>query len=356
MRVFLSVASFRPAYGGPARSVSRLAEALVAGGAEVAAWAPDGSAVGTPFLAVRDGLRCLAGPLEDALAGCGEIDIIHDNGIWLPHNHRLAVLAKRRGIPRVVSTRGMLEPWAIAHKRWKKRVAWLLYQRGDIGSAAALHATAEAEARGLRRLGLPMPVRVVPNGVDLPPGPVGVAEHGTALFLGRLHPVKGLPLLAEAWRRVSPAGWRLRVVGPDERGHRAELEALVAAAGLSGVWSFEGELAGEAKRAALAAASLLILPTHTENFGMVVAEALAHGVPVITTQGAPWERLRDEGCGWWTGISAEGLAVALTEATRLGADELAAMGERGRRWMAREFSWETVASGVRALYDCALKR
>jgi glycosyltransferase involved in cell wall biosynthesis len=333
-----------------------LAEALADGGAEVAAWAPDGSAGDTPFLRARAGLRRLTGPAEEALAGCGGIDIIHDNGIWLPHNHRLAVLAKRRGLPRVVSTRGMLEPWALAHKRWKKRAAWLLYQKRDLWTAAAVHATAETEALGLRRLGLPVPVGVVPNGVDLPAAGRGGAVGGTALFLGRLHPVKGLPMLAEAWRRVRPAGWRLRVVGPDEGGHRAEVEALVAAGGLGDVWSFEGELAGEAKTAVLAAASLLVLPTHTENFGMVVAEALAHGVPVITTKGAPWERLRSEGCGWWTDISADGLAAALTDATRLAPGELAAMGARGRRWMERDFSWQTVASGVRALYDRVLGR
>lgn len=354
MRVFLSVASFRPAYGGPARSVSRLAEALADDGVEVAAWAPDGSAANTPFLRARDHLRILTGSPEDALASCGEVNIIHDNGIWLPHNHRLAVVARRRGIARVVSTRGMLEPWARAHKSWKKRVAWLLYQKRDLWTAAAVHATAEAEAVSLRRLGLPVPLAVVPNGVDPVPRRVGEAVPGTALFLGRLHPVKGLPLLVEAWQRVRPAGWRLRVVGPDEGSHRAELEALVAAAGLAGVWTFEGELVGAAKTAALATASLLILPTHTENFGMVVAEALVHGIPVITTKGAPWERLPSERCGWWTEISAEGLATALSEATRLGPDELAVMGERGRRWMERDFCWKTIASDVRSMYARAL--
>ncbi|MEO0016791.1 MAG: hypothetical protein RLZZ522_74 [Verrucomicrobiota bacterium] len=359
MKIFLSVTSLKSSYGGPARSVSRLAEALVASGVEVGLWAPDGSAVDTPFVRKDSGVQCLHGSLEAAMAELGRVDVIHDNGIWLLHHHRLATWAGKCGVPRVVSPRGMLEPWALNYKRLKKRVAWFAYQKMDLQSAVALHATAAHELEQIKKLGLRAPLHMVPNGVDLPlyDGD-GVKRYGavkTALFIGRMHPVKGLPMWVEAWSKVRPAGWRMRVVGPDEGGHRAEVEALVARAGLAAEWSFEGELEGRAKREAFEAASLLVLPTHTENFGMVVAEALAHGLPVITTHGAPWERLPLEGCGWWAAISAEGLAAALSDATRLRPEVLQDMGRCGRRWMRRDFTWSGVAAWTRLMYDSVVK-
>ena len=120
MKVFLAGTSLLPTYGGPAFSVSRLAMALGEAGAEVGLWASDQSAAVTPLLPTRSSVQRIIGTEAEALDRFGETDILHDNGIWLPHNHRLAVLAGRRGIPRIVSTRGMLGPWALKHKLFKK--------------------------------------------------------------------------------------------------------------------------------------------------------------------------------------------------------------------------------------------
>ncbi|MGH6970919.1 MAG: hypothetical protein ACREEQ_04850, partial [Caulobacteraceae bacterium] len=110
--------------------------ALARAGAEVGLWAADGSATTTPLVAGTEGLRLLGGRFEDAFASF-DPDMTHDNGVWLPHNHRIAALARMRGWPRLVSARGMLEPWALAHKRWKKEAAWRLYQRRDVEAASA---------------------------------------------------------------------------------------------------------------------------------------------------------------------------------------------------------------------------
>jgi glycosyltransferase involved in cell wall biosynthesis len=354
MKVFLAVASFQPAYGGPARSVSRLAAALTEAGIEVGVWAPDQSAAATSFLGKHDGLRRLQGTAAEALADFGKTDVIHDNGIWLPHNHRLAGLARAHGIPRVVSTRGMLEPWALNHKRWKKRLAWAIYQKRDIRAAAALHATAAREAEQIKCLKLGAPVYMVPNGVDLPASECLRAPSSgpqTALFLGRVHPVKGLPLLVEAWAKVRPKGWRMKIVGPDEVGHRAAVESLVRRHGLEAAFEFVGELEGDAKRMAYESADLFVLPSHTENFGMAIGEALAHALPVITTHGTPWKLLEAERCGWWVAVSVEGIAAALEDATRRSPEERVAMGARGRAWMEREFAWDSVAAGMLRMYD-----
>lgn len=315
-------------------------------------WAPDGSALVTPFLPDESPVRRLGGTEGEALRGVGPVDVIHDNGIWMPHNHRLAKLAAAKDLPRVVSTRGMLEPWALNHKRWKKRLAWLLYQHRDLRSAVLLHATATREAAHLGDLSIGRAIMMVPNGVDLlSTAPLRVPASGqrTALFVGRIYPVKGLPLLVEAWAKVRPMGWKMKIVGPDEAGHRAEVEALIHEAKLEADFEFAGALEGAALRKAYEEADLFILPSHTENFGMVVGEALAQGLPVITTYGAPWELLETKHCGWWVPISTDGIAAALEDATRKSPEELIAMGERGRAVVAERFSWDRIA---REFVDC----
>ena len=131
MRVLLTGTSLLPEYGGPAFSVSRLAMALAEAGAEVGLWASDQSAMFTPLLPAGSSVQRIIGTEAEALDRFGETDILHDNGIWLRHNHRLAVFAEKRGIPRVVSTRGMLEPWALNHKGLKKKIAWRLDRPRD---------------------------------------------------------------------------------------------------------------------------------------------------------------------------------------------------------------------------------
>jgi glycosyltransferase involved in cell wall biosynthesis len=147
----------------------------------------------------------------------------------------------------------------------------------------------------------------------------------------------------DAWAKVKPAGWRMLVVGPDENGHRMEVETLVQKARLSGQWDFCGALEGDEKRRVYENADLFILPTHSENFGIAVAEALAYGLPVITTHGAPWKLLEEERCGWWVPVSVAGVASALDDATRRSSDELMAMGKRGQTLVQERFSWDHVA-------------
>jgi glycosyltransferase involved in cell wall biosynthesis len=364
VKVFLAGTNLDSAYGGPAYSVSRLAAALAQSGVEVGLWAPDGSAATTSLLPLDSGVRRLRGTEREALEAFGRPDVLHDNGLWMPHNHRLCRIAASRAIPRVVSTRGMLEPWAVNHKWLKKRIAWWIYQRTDLKRAAVHHATAETEARNLSRLGLGVPVRLIPNGVDLPADGIGrraEATHNgnrvrTALFVGRIYPVKGLPMLVEAWSRVRPERWRLQIVGPDEAGHRVVVEKAVAAAGLEHAISFSGPLDGDAKASAFRNADLFVLPTHSESFGMAIAEALAYGVPVLTTTGAPWPVLTERGCGWRVDPTVEGLVHGLRSAVSLDSETLNAMGVAGRDFVASELKWERIANQFHRLYEETAKR
>lgn len=348
-----TVASLRPETGGPARSVPGLATALAEAGLEVHLWSGD------PAGRSIDGVTLHTGTLGAALDALGALDLIHDHGLWLPGNHQVAQQASQRGIPRIVSPRGMLEPWALQHKKWKKRLAWCLYQRRDLHGALGLHATAASEADQFRKLGLARPIGVVPNGVDAPPAlsaPPADRSVRTALFLSRIHAKKGLPMLVEAWAALRPAGWRMRVVGPDEGGHREEVQAAVKNAGLSAAWSFDEALEGDAKWRAIAEADLFVLPSFSENFGIAVAEALAAGVPVVTTTGAPWQGLLDHRCGWWVAPETIPLTDALRSAFATPAAELAAMGARGREWMEKDFTWRGIGRQMAAFYQEALGR
>lgn len=352
MRVLVTATSLRPAYGGPAYSVSRLAAALADAGATVGLWSADDSPA-------AGAVRWLRTPLRNAFAAFAP-DVVHDNGLWRAHNHRVADLAREAGLPRVVSTRGMLEPWAVRHKRWKKAAAWRLYQRRDLDRAAILHATASEEADNLRALALQPPIRAIANGVDLPTLPPAAPDLGdgarVALFIGRIHPVKGLPMLIEAWARARPAGWRLVIAGPDEAGHRREVAAAVAAHGLADVVSFPGTVADAAKTALLQSAALVVAPSLSESFGMAIAEALAHATPVLTTTAAPWPALETRGCGWRVDPTADALALALRRATACDAATLRTMGAAGRALVAAEYGWPTIAQAFLALYGDLARR
>ncbi|MES2922346.1 MAG: glycosyltransferase [Verrucomicrobiota bacterium] len=387
MRILHTIATIDPATGGPARSVPQLLIALKAAGLDVSLWTAE-----PPEAAWLMALRERKIPIHSGdLNFIPSFDLIHDHGLWLMNNHRVATYAGARKIPRVVSPRGMLEPWALNHKNWKKRAAWWLYQRRDLRTVAALHATAGSEARQFRKLGLKAPIIELPNGVEIPESREQRAEceesvgelgetrrssgwHGrrqsksedassllsalcpppstlkTALFLSRIHPKKGLPLLVGAWAKVRPAGWRMIVVGPDEGGHRAEVQTMVREHGLTDAWEFRDACEGPAKVDLLHRADLFILPTHSENFGIAVAEALAAGTPVITTTGAPWQGLLDHHCGWWVEPAMEPISGALAEGTNKSTAELAEMGGRGRRWVEAEFAWPGIASRMAEAY------
>lgn len=366
MRLFLAATSLSPQYGGPAVSVSGLATALASVNIEVGLWAADQSATTTPLMSGASGVRRLEGTVQEAFETFCGADILHDNGMWLPHNHQLAKLAARHRIPRLVSLRGMLQPWAFAHKSWKKQLAWALYQRRDLKRAQFLHATAKDEAVQTSRFRLGVPVRVVANGIDvkeLHPSAASATAHradksdqSIALFLGRIHPVKGLPMLIEAWSRLRPKGWLLQIAGPDESGHRAEIEHMVHAAGLDGAVVFLGPIDLEKKRSIYEMADLFVLPSYSENFGMTVAEALAHSVPVLTTTRAPWPQLPEQGCGWWVDPTVEGLGEGLREATSRDPLTLRRMGASGRKLISREFGWDGVAKQFMVIYEEMLGR
>ena len=175
------------------------------------------------------------------------------------------------------------------------------------------------------------------------------------LYLGRIHPVKGIDLLLRAWGELHgrKPDWRLVIIGQGEAQHEREVRELAAALSLERV-QFVGALYGEAKSSAYFNADVFVLPSHSENFGMAVAEALAHGCPAIVSRGAPWSGIERERCGWWVRHDGSELVAALDAAMSLSPERLAEMGRRGRAWMERDFGWDSVAGRMEASYKWLL--
>ncbi|MBE0545462.1 MAG: glycosyltransferase [Verrucomicrobia bacterium] len=374
MTAVFTIAGLQPEYGGPSRSVPALAGALAARGVTVELVTCE-SAPGqaAPLLPPAGQVRVQLVPranrarrwwtrtndfakaLHERSRAPGDW-LIHDHGLWLPNNHAVARAAQALGVPRLVSPRGMLTAWSRRHRGWKKAMAWWLYQRRDLETASVLHATSPAEVQDFRRAGLNQPVAMIPNGVELPPGERKSeisnrqSETRTVLFLGRIHPIKGLLDLVRAWAKLRPAGWRVVLAGADEGGYLDEIKAECRRQKVEPDFQFVGPVAGEAKWALYRQADLFILPSHSENFGIVVAEALACGVPVITTHGTPWEELVTQQCGWWTLIGVKPLTVALREAMALSDDARREMGQRGRKLVEGKYSWTSAAEQMLSVY------
>ena len=314
------------------------------------------------------------------------VDIVHLHGVWQYPTVAVLRWARRTGRPYIVSPHGMLEPWALQHSRCKKAVANWLFQNACLRGAACLRATAESEIESIRQTGLRNPVALIRNGVPFPSIlPVRQPQPGRtkkrALFISRIHPKKGLLNLVKAWSKIAKAesgkqkmetlksespssvvrcplsDWELVIMGPDEVGHLAEVMAAVRAAGLEKQIFYQGEVWDEAgKLECYCNADLFVLPSYSENFGLVIAEAMSCGLPVITTHATPWGELETHRCGWWIETGEEPLVNALQRALTTPAETLREMGLRGRDLIESKYSWTTPGREMAEVYEWLMGR
>lgn len=281
-------------------------------------------------------------------------DVIHNHSLWSMVNVAAGLIVPRRRAKLVTSPRGTLSAWALSRSPHMKRLLWPLQKRA-LACADLLHATSEVEYQEIRSLGFKAPVAIIPNGIDIPDRSTAAvaspSDKRTLLFLSRIHPTKGLDRLLEVWARLESdfPEWQLVIVGRGDSSHVQDVMQLSERLRLKRV-SFPGPLYGIEKSKAYTEADLFVLPTHSENFGMVVAEALAHGCPAIVSRGAPWSGLEVEGCGWWIENALDDLERTLRVALRLPKIELQTMGLRGRNWMKRDFGWESMGDRMIQAY------
>ena len=315
-------------------------------------------AVLLPYWAYSPGLRRWLG------AHVAGFDVVHIHSLWLYPNLAAEAACARRGVPYWVRPAGSLEPWCFGPRAWKKRLYFRCLERPGMNRAAAVHAVSEQEAANIRATGIRAPIVTIPNGVDLAAfdgGPdcetartrLGLPrEAPIVLFLGRIHPKKGLDLLGAAFagvRRRFPEAV-LAVVGPDDGPFARQVRNDYAALGLGDSVRFLGERRDREKVAAFRAADVFVLPSHSENFGIAVAESLAAGTPVVVSRNTPWQAVETEGAGFWIDLEPGRIEAALGEILS-NPDRARIMGARGRALVEREFQWPAIASRVLAEYE-----
>ena len=375
MRVVHVIAGLDSRDGGPSFTLPELWRNLKRAGVEVRALTTHDPRHGPPpsveGIALRSFSQAFPFPFKRAPGLAAALDeearaasVIHNHGCWLAPNWAAGRVARRLGKPLVISPLGHLDAWSLARNPWRKRLVRALVEDRNWRAARAWVAKSYREAEQIRALGLPGIIRVIPNGMDpahyaapFDPAPIldlhpALRGRRVLLFLSRLHPKKGLPLLLTAWRALATRfpDWILLVAGDPDSPHGREVvdgaRDLVAA----GRVVFAGAVQGRLKDAALGAAHLFVLPSLSENFGQVVLEALASGLPAIVSRACPWGEIESRECGWWVPPEVATLHQILETALEMDPSLLAAMGARGRAWALHEFGWPEIAAKLDGLY------
>ena len=381
LRILHATPAFAPAYryGGPVRSVEGLVVELARLGVDVRvlttdSHGPERLAVGSAwqtwrgvpvrYLSRRAMPDLAPAFLWEAYREARRADVIHILSIFSAPSIVSLIAGELAGRAVILSPRGMLEPAALAIASARKKRAWLTAFGPLLQRAAIFHATSAEESESITSvLGPRARVRVVPNGTDLEPRADALARKQRATpravigALGRIHPIKGLDRLIEAVALLRDRGLDvdLELAGPTvDADHRASLERLAARLALGARVRFPGELQGEAKLDFLAGCRVLCLPSHSENFGNVVVEALAALTPVIAARGTPWAVLEAEDAGRWVEATPLALADAIDPYVRSPAIAARA-GERGRALVEARYGWRRVALTMCEVYEEAAR-
>lgn len=375
MRALHVIPSLDPADGGPSVVFPKMLAALAAIGIEVegatTAVGADGAVTGDP--PVRRFRRLWrpgkpSWPMARWLSGhVDRYDVVHVHALFSFAPDVAAWLARRRGVPYVIRPLGVLNRYGMnARRPWLKRLSLRLVEGPLLRDAAAVHFTSQAEADEAAELGIPMRSVVIPLGVEVPaPGDRQVllarfpALRGARvlLFLSRLDPKKNMEALIEAFAGVAvdAPDLRLLVCGAGDAGYVASLKARAEARGVTGRIDWAGEVRGDEKASAFALADLFVLPSHSENFGIAVVEAMAAGVPVVVSEGVPLaDRIVDAGAGWRCGSDAASVEGAIRQALSAEVDRRT-VGERARELVRAEYSVEAMGGRLKTLYEQILR-
>jgi len=312
--------------------------------------------------------RGLHAALLDRSIG-SDADVLHQHGLWTMLSHSVNRWRKRWRLPSVITPHGMLDQPRLKVSRWKKRLFALVWERRNLRSASCIHALCDAEAESIRRFGIDVPVFVIPNGIDVEdyahlPDRTQFArrfphckDRRVVLYLGRIHPLKGLSPLLDAWKRLTtgrPDDWLLVVAGINQLGFEEEMKQKALATGLQERVLFAGPLYGRAKLEAFSAASVFVLPSFSEGFAVTVLEAMACKIPLVITRQCNFPQVATEGAGWVGRPNADSLAELLDAALSSSEWELKMAGRRGYDLVRREYTWEQVGRRMLDVYQWML--
>jgi glycosyltransferase involved in cell wall biosynthesis len=374
MKVLHVVPSFHPAYfyGGPIRSTFELCRNLAELGCEVRVLTTDANGLSKVLdvdkneeVELPEGFRVRYCPRRLRHSVSPTLmrllptymrwaDVVHLTGVYNFPTFPTILWGRSLNKPLIWSPRGALQRWEGSSRIGLKAVWDFLWYHTADRAALTMHVTSEHESRETLARFPKLRMAMIPNGVDVPADLDRTERNGDLrlLFIGRLDPKKGIEALLKACRLVDSAPpWRLAIAGWGAPEYVSQLKEQIHALGVKGRVEIMGEVLSEAKKRLFECSDVTLVPSYTENFAIVVAEALAHGVPVIASKGTPWSRLEDMKCGLWVDNDPETLAAAIRSISTM---PLQDMGSRGREWMQNEFSWRSVTKQMLDVYHrCA---
>ncbi len=370
MKVLSFLTSISLRTGGPSRSVPMLVRGLAEAGVDITLMTVYSEDMNTHALEGTSAkLKVLKrdytqNEVEEFVAS-EKFDIIQVQSMWDLRYHNMKKIADKYHIPYIVTPRGMLEPWSLSQKKWKKKLALWLYQLKDLKTSVCIFTTAEMEAQNVRKLGVNVPIAVIPNGISTEGYTCRKSMDKVkkqVLFLSRIHEKKGIEILVDVWEQLIPQfpDWNLVIAGNGEEVYINQLKDLVSQKSLNGSVQIIPPVFGEEKLDLYQTSSLFVLPSYSENFGMVIAEAMSCGVPAVTTKFTPWNLLNGnmvsmgvqakEKTGWCIELSKEELEKAMREAMSMSAQELYDMGQKASLLIKENFDYRSVAKKTKDLY------
>ncbi len=376
MNIAIILAALSRMAGGLLSSVSSLSRSLAAipslevavlgirdrnTNEDVKAWAPL-----TPLIFEPDFPHFLrhSSQLKEHLFN-NSYDIVHSETVWLYPALAISKWAEKTGKAYIVSTHGMLDPWALSNAKWKKKAIGTLYANNHLQNAACLHALCHSELRSLRKFGLRNPVCIIPNGVDLPriknheKPPWKDSDHKVLLFLSRLHPKKNLPRLLYAWSSVQKQlrhakNWMLVIAGWDQAGHERILKDLSEDLSLQNNVLFIGPQYGVKKNSCYFHADAFCLPSLSEGLPMVVLEAWSYSLPVVMTAECNLPEGFLGNAAIQVTSDSQGIAAGLKILMEMTDSERKAIGRNGHDLVSRKFAWSNIADNMASVYSWIL--
>lgn len=296
--------------------------------------------------------------LEEFIVG-DNFDLIHMQNLWNPLYHSVAKIARKHAIPYMMTPRGCLEPWCLRQKYLKKKIALFLYQKKDLENAACILATSDMEATNIRNLDISTPIAIIPNGIDVSEYKCRKDEaivKKQICFISRIHPKKGIEILIDVWSRIAKLypDWNVIIAGNGDNKYIEKLKRSIYSRNLEDCIKIIPPVFGRDKYRVYSESSLFVLPTFSENFGMVIAEAMSCGVPVITTNGTPWQVLKKRELGWCIDLSIDNLEQAIKEAIALGQEELFEKGQKSSRFIMDNYQFFSVSEKIKSVYEWIL--
>jgi glycosyltransferase involved in cell wall biosynthesis len=392
MKIIHSIGSIEVVKGGPSRSVTGLCSALSSkyndlevhlvafkSDKNLELMIPNEKKVNLTLIkekkyGILNKYKLFSNAINNIIKFDDKFCIIHDHGLWNINNISAWKAATINKVPYVINPRGMLMPGALEYKSMKKKIAWIIYQREILQRSTVLVVTSEEELLSVKKIFPNAQVALIKNGINLQNDLKDICLSNNnknnenimsniyynnngkkkVLFMGRKHPIKNIAGLIKAWALLPKKyleTWDLLIAGPDEDNHSRELFYLIDSLELNSSIRVLDEVKDDYKATIFKLVDIFILPSFSENFGVVIAEAMSYGLPVIASYGTPWSKIDKIGCGWWVNHDPISLSNALIKGMDLSDIERISMGIIGRQYVEEEFSWSKISQETYQLYQ-----